>query len=627
MNLPGFYALESAWFFLLLAPLILFYFLKLKRPRLQISSLVLWRQVINDQRVNSPFQRFKRNLLLLLQILLLSLLVLAAMQPFIRSAPQRAEYLPVLIDCSASMGALDKPGGISRLDEAKARVRELIDKLLPDQRLSLIAFHLTARRLTDFTDNKRLLHQALDKLTVSQVGSRLEDALRMTQALARTEQQIGTVLMLTDGNIPAEVEFELPFEVNFQLIPPGGQNIGITGVNARRAGARSWDVFTRLESSLAGQTSARVELLQDGKSAGEESVLLEPGKSQRLVFRVEASAPTSIEVRLHPEGFDSLNTDNVVFIDLPEARPLSVYASPELSTYRHALKGLEGITLFPDENGAGSAPEYDLVISESEESTAQDAPVACYIGVVPADLQKLVHIEDGTASIVDWHRSSELLEHVQLSGIQTTDDPHSAAGVQDAAYEQLGYEILAFGRAGPLILRKRTGARLAYYFLFHTDRSTFPYRVGFPILVANLVHVGLQQASLSEVPGHQTGVLPPQSLQPNHDYRVTSPDGGHSEVKSSEAGIISGVPAQTIGQYVIANEEKELLRVGISLLDAEETSLAAAQTIEFPETTVQASETSIQNDRPLWSTLALCAFCLLLVEWWFYQRPPGGLVP
>jgi Ca-activated chloride channel family protein len=86
----SFYALGSAWLFLLLGPLVLFYFLKLKRPKMDIPSLFLWRQVINDSRVNSPFQRFKKNILLLLQILLLVLLALAAMQPFWAGQTARA---------------------------------------------------------------------------------------------------------------------------------------------------------------------------------------------------------------------------------------------------------------------------------------------------------------------------------------------------------------------------------------------------------------------------------------------------------------------------------------------------------------------------------------------------------
>ena len=58
-----FTALSSAWLFLLTIPVVVFYFLKLRRPRRVVPSLVLWRQVLADQRVNSPFQRFKRNIL------------------------------------------------------------------------------------------------------------------------------------------------------------------------------------------------------------------------------------------------------------------------------------------------------------------------------------------------------------------------------------------------------------------------------------------------------------------------------------------------------------------------------------------------------------------------------------
>ena len=60
MSWLGFFSLGSAWLALLLVPLVLVYFLKLRRARQRISSLALWYQVINDQRVNSPFQKFSR---------------------------------------------------------------------------------------------------------------------------------------------------------------------------------------------------------------------------------------------------------------------------------------------------------------------------------------------------------------------------------------------------------------------------------------------------------------------------------------------------------------------------------------------------------------------------------------
>ncbi len=173
MRLAGIYALGSAWLFLLLIPLVIFYFLKLRRPKQDVTSLVLWQQVINDQRVNSPFQKFKRNMLLLLQLLLLISLILAAMQPFLPTGADRANYVPVLIDCSASMGARDKPGGQTRLEAVKEQVGKMIDDLLPDQRLALISFHSTATRVTDFTNNKRVLRDGLQDITVTDVPSQL----------------------------------------------------------------------------------------------------------------------------------------------------------------------------------------------------------------------------------------------------------------------------------------------------------------------------------------------------------------------------------------------------------------------------------------------------------------------
>ncbi len=74
--------------------------------------------------------------------------------------------------------------------------------------------------------------------------------------------------------------------------------------------------------------------------------------------------------------------------------------------------------------------------------------------------------------------------------------------------------MLASSRTGPLLLERRVGTRLEYYLLFHVDRSTLPFRVGFPILAANLLEIVRLQAGLSEVRGSRSGVLPPPQLKP-----------------------------------------------------------------------------------------------------------------
>jgi Ca-activated chloride channel family protein len=624
MSWLGFFSLGSAWLALLLVPLVVVYFLKLRRPRQQISSLALWYQVVNDQRVNSPFQKFKRNLLLLLQILVLTCLVLAAMQPFLPRSSVRAQYQPVLIDCSASMGALDAPGGERRLDVAKKQVQTLIDNLLPDQRVALIAFHSTARRLTDFTDNKAILRDALARLDVVPVPSQTVDALRMTQALAHTVP-IERVLMFTDGNVPADADFELPFDLVYQQIPPGGANMGITAFNARRSGLDQWEIFVGVEGSGdASQSTGKLELFRDGASVGSEPVLLVPGRTKRVVFRLESANAASLEARLTPDGFDSLAADNTAYLQLPKSRPLTVFVPSTLTSFRRAYRVQKGIELV-DEGAASAGASFDVVVSDRPEDVKLDSAAALFIGFVPKDLEKLVSIAKGPIDVVDWERSSPLLAHVTLSEVTGIEQPRSAEGVRDGDFEKLGYAVLASGRTGPLLLERRAGVRLEYYLLFHVDRSTLPYRVGFPILAANLSEIARLQAGLAEVRGSRTGVLPALQLKPRATYRVTGPQGNSVDVVASESGLVNGVSALAVGQYRVSDGGTEAARVGVSLLDSMETSLAAVKQLRFKENQeVAASNERIDADRPLWPSVTLVGLGVLLVEWWYFQRRPGG---
>jgi Ca-activated chloride channel homolog len=63
--------------------LVLFYLLKVRRRPRRVSSTWLWRETVEDARASVPFQRLRRNLLMLLQILILALLTLALARPIL----------------------------------------------------------------------------------------------------------------------------------------------------------------------------------------------------------------------------------------------------------------------------------------------------------------------------------------------------------------------------------------------------------------------------------------------------------------------------------------------------------------------------------------------------------------
>ena len=629
MSWPGFSSLINAWWFLLLVPLILFYFLKLRRPRFDIPSLALWRQVISDQRVNSPFQKFKRNLLLLLQILLLCSLIFGAMQPYLSQGTEHAQYLPVLIDTSASMAAMDAPNGKSRLDEAKAKVGKLIDDLLADQRLCLISINSTARKLTDFTDNKRLLKEALGRLEISQVPSRLEDGLRMAQAMSRV-QQIETVVLISDGNVPPNIEFELPYKLNFQKLDSGGANVGITDFNARRS-RTGWDVFARIEGtkksdSSSGPPTAKTlceyELLQNGQSIKQETVAIDGGKAERLVFKVSTTLATSLELRLKPDEFDSLASDNVAFLELPAPRPLTVYCPRQMETYRNALENIPDVNLYP---GNDNEPRtVDLKFAEGPISVGPESRVTFNVGFVPEDLANLVELVTGQTEVVDWRRTAPLLQHVQLLDVQIADDPKLAKGVSERDFEKAGYEILAQSRSGPLILERDLEGRLDYQFLFHTDRSSLVYRVGFPILIQNITQIAAQRANLLDAKAHPTGMLPIQRITPETEVHISGPNGHSETARSDKNGFLSGMGAPYVGPYEITGTP-EPIKVGVSLLSSSETGLTSAEKLMFPEVSVSAAATVLKTDQPLWRWFAGAGLVFLLLEWWYFQKRPSGV--
>jgi len=646
MNPTGFLSPTWAWLFLLVVPLVIVYFLKLKRPRFEIPSLVLWHSVINDQRVNSPFQRFKKHLLLWLQLIILLSLILAAMQPFLRGGPGSATNLPILIDCSASMAAVDSQGGPTRLERAKERVEELIDATLPD-RVCLIAIGDSARQLTEFTNNKRILQNALEGLTVRDVSGNLADGLRMAQALARRET-ISSVTLVSDGNFSgleinanghaiAPVDIELPFELQYQKLETSASNMGITAFNARRQTAAGndetltpWNVFVRVDGSPGEETSGEVILEQDGQEIGRQPIALEPGQSKRLVYSLESGGVSNLVARIIADGFDGLASDNIAYLELPISRSLFIWCDSGLESYRHALRVFPGIVVYPGPAASGQPDVFDLAITESTEKANPnlEASVRLVVGEIPEDLAELVTTRTGTSPVIDWNRGSLLLQHVNLDDIEISDEPVRGDGVLDQQFREAGYEILATGRSGPLVLARHAPGRQSYYLLFHTDRSTLPYRVGFPVLVKNAIDITQHATGLSEVRGQPTRVLGPRTLDANQTYTVVGPGSPAQTFRTGRDGVLSGIPAPRVGIYRISDSSSRVATVGASVLDAGETSLASADEIvpRDEELRVGASTTTIDSNRPLWPTLAWIAFAVLLVEWWYFQRKSARVV-
>ncbi|HWM77314.1 MAG TPA: BatA domain-containing protein, partial [Methylomirabilota bacterium] len=88
-------------------PLLLLYFLKVRRRQATVSSLLLWDPALRDREASAFFQRLQRDPLLILQLLVLVALALALARPAVTVMGHGAKRIVVVLDTSASMKATD----------------------------------------------------------------------------------------------------------------------------------------------------------------------------------------------------------------------------------------------------------------------------------------------------------------------------------------------------------------------------------------------------------------------------------------------------------------------------------------------------------------------------------------
>src|SRR5436190_19137278 len=78
--------------------LIILYFLKLRRRDLEVSTTLLWKKAIQDLQANAPFQKLRRNILLILPLIVLAAALCAVGQPQMKGLSTIGERHIILID-------------------------------------------------------------------------------------------------------------------------------------------------------------------------------------------------------------------------------------------------------------------------------------------------------------------------------------------------------------------------------------------------------------------------------------------------------------------------------------------------------------------------------------------------
>jgi len=115
---------------------VVFYLLKRKRVVKLVSSTLLWQRFLSETQASAPFQKLRKNWLLILQLVLLAAAVLALSRPYFAAKIKPAQLRVVILDASASMQATDETP--SRFEKARAEALKWVDSLANSDQMVIL---------------------------------------------------------------------------------------------------------------------------------------------------------------------------------------------------------------------------------------------------------------------------------------------------------------------------------------------------------------------------------------------------------------------------------------------------------------------------------------------------------
>ncbi|MEO8228575.1 MAG: VWA domain-containing protein [Chloroflexota bacterium] len=524
-----------------------FYMLKLHRDDAVVPSTLLWQRLLTDVEANAPWQRLRRSLLLLLQLLLVAILAFLAARPFVERPAGLAGDLVVVIDTSASMGATDVAP--NRLEAAKVAVLEALRDLPGGGRVSVIAAAGSARVVSNGTTDLGRVRQAIASLTVSNAPGDLADGLRLASALAARASD-AEVLVATDAALASTPDARVDAPVRVLRVGRDARNQAIVAVAVRTApSAVTRSVFISVANLDLESAQRRVELWGDGILLEARDLFLEAQSRADVSIDDVPRAVGVVEVRLVAGGAtasggngaavapDRLAADDQAWAIVPPDRLRRVLLVSDGDPYLHtALSYLPSSELYavtPAEYGSATHPElFDLVIFEGK--VPAELPKTAILAIAPAATSPLGEVS-GTLKqpgIGSPDPDEPLLRYVDLSTVHV-------AEASRMTLPEWARMVIPGPSGSPLLYAGKRAGLPAAVLAFEPRRSDLPLQVAFPLLISNLAGELLGGSA-----GPEAAVAPgtPVSLPlPNgaSGLRISRPDGTTADVLPATLGALS----------------------------------------------------------------------------------------
>jgi hypothetical protein len=596
-------------FALFIPAIIILYLLKQQHEDLLISSTYLWEKALEDIRASRPWQRMKRNILLLLQVAAVLLLTLAVSRPFFNQAGTSEDYI-VILDCSASMQARDV--NPSRFSKALEDVERLVDGMIPGQRLTIIEATQQPGIIVNRTADKGVLKEALQTVKAGNGTADVQGAVSLANSLAEEMTSV-SIYVYSDQEFTVSDERITTFVYN-----EAGENRGIANVSYTMRD--DGPVVLSSIVNYGNDCTLTLECKVDDVTVGVKEVEIESEETASVYWNNLPSNGQVVEISIIEE--DDLMVDNkgwAVLEVLSSARVLLVTGRNtflEKAVKLRADVKLDKTTFEQAEGMEG----YQLYIYDGylPEELPRDGSILIFN---PRSSEKegtfLKVGEEFTPGSVRLRGSSsyqELVQYIHPEQFHIA----KAVSVEPPAWTQT---ILDDGE-NPLFLAGELGNQRIAIFTFDIHNSDLPLKTDFPILIQNLMEWMLPRVVEQDVQKFSGEELSINPLPHAEQLYVITPSGEAIQA-APPFPVAPFNDTEEIGVYKleqILGEEKVRSYFTVHIPVHEESNLRQSGEALEVESQGRNQEMIPTARREIWNILIWLVLALILAEWWVYQR-------
>ena len=593
----GFTNLWPLFLLLTIPPVIMLYILKRKYKEEVISSSLLWKEVYKNTRANTPWEKFKKNIMLLLQIIIILSVILALMSPFISMGGKSYKNIIMVIDNTASMNTI-YDGSNSRLEQGKALAKEYLNSTKEGTNTYIISYDGTSNLLLNGDFNKSNAASIIDKISTSYGSGDISDVVSFVKAIGDGIGEEYEALIFTDKQAAIS-------DINGRIVYLG--NSGLNG-SVDNVSHKFVDDKVKVIANVTNNGDSLYEgdfsLYNGEELVAVEGLTLQVGESKTLSFELDSLNSDYLKGELSRK--DILMEDNTYYHVVNENKVKKILLVTDENIFlEKAFGSIENTEVYKtnDVSNITENDEYDLYVFDNK--MPEVMPRKGNILFINPNSNEFFNVlqggEIGQATAVKGSVSS-YLENTQftLSEYNIIETPYYGTNILTIDDNSIGFK-------GEINDRKIAALS------FDLHSTDFALKKEFPILIyelgEELISTGMVYSNNFKA-GEKIVV---KSSDFESEINVTYPNGDIKDLKSGEE--VKGELA--LGIYKInQNDNNESFSVNFPTSSESDTSV---ETIGENDNIVH-GKSNLKSGFNLTPIFILLAMLVVAFEWILYKK-------